>query len=447
MASERFMRAGFSKIEITPPLERMDAHGIGYWYHRAVRFTGIRDPLFVRALAAGEGDARHVIISVDCILDSFGFGQDAARRISRALGIEEAAIFITCTHTHSSPLIERNNTRRGVAYGSFVADRIVQAALEADRNAAPASVSVSIGRVSNVLYNRRPLLSNGRVAELHTAISPSDVIDSGPVNDIMTMVKFRSDDGRLIGGLCHFGIHGVAVQCSELISSDCMGRAIQAAERVQGNDVVLLHLNGACGDIDPVLMGDDRSLEIMTTRLAEGILAVGSAAEQPIKHLRPVKAFCAAFRASRRKTRPAATLEQQRQVLSEKKDSARLRHHSGAGYELFLLNEEQIVSAMPAEFDVTYQVLRWGDVVLAGIAGEIFTYFGLALQAACPEMLVLPVGLTGGAQGYLPAKEMFAQGGYEVACAQWCPIAPGETERLLAQVCSDLQSIAKSEAA
>src|SRR6185312_14597779 len=96
-------------------------------------------------------------------------------------------------------------------------------------------------------------------------------------------------------------------------------------------------------------------------------------------------------------------------------------------------------SRMPDKLDVSYRILRWGDLVLVGIAGEIFTCFGLALQAACPDLLILPVGLTGGAQGYLPATEMFAQGGYEVACAQWCPIAPGETEKLFAQITAELQ--------
>ena len=64
-----------------------------------------------------------------------------------------------------------------------------------------------------------------------------------------------------------------------------------------------------------------------------------------------------------------------------------------------------------------------------------------------PDLLILPVGLTGGAQGYLPAKEMFAQGGYEVACAQWCPIEPGETEKLFARISTDLHAVAGGEAA
>jgi hypothetical protein len=255
------MRAGFSKIDITPPLDRIEAYGIGYWYQRAVRFTGIRDPLFVRTLAFDK----QIVISVDSIFDSFHFGPDASARIARALGIDEANIFITCTHTHSSPLI-------GVGYGSFVADRIVQSALEADRNAVDTTASISAGRVPGVLYNRRPLLANGRVAELHAPLSDT-VVDPGPINDTLTIVQFRSQGGELIGALCHFGIHGVAVQCSELISGDCMGRAIQSTEQALGN-IVLLHLNGPCGDIDPVLMGDDRSLDIMTRRLAEGMHAV-----------------------------------------------------------------------------------------------------------------------------------------------------------------------------
>jgi neutral ceramidase len=436
------MRAGFSKIDITPPLDRIEAYGIGYWYQRAVRFTGIRDPLFVRALVLGK----HAVISVDSIFDSFHFGPDAATRISRALGIDEANIFITCTHTHSSPLIDRNNTRCGAEYGPFVADRIVESALEAHRNSVDATISLSAARVGGVLYNRRPLLANGRIAELHVPLSDS-VVDSGPINDTMTIVQFRNAGGELIGGLCHFGIHGVAVQCSELISADCMGRAIQSIEQSLGN-VILLHLNGPCGDIDPALMGDDRSLDIMTTRLADGIQTASVGQTDSLHPLGPAACQLAVrgtFRARRRETRPPALLERKQQALSAISDAA-IRHHSGAGYESFLLAEEQAVSKLPEEFEIPYQILRWENLVLVGIAGEIFTRFGLALQATCPNLLVLPVGLTGGAKGYLPAKEMFAQGGYEVACAQWCPIAPGETEKLFARIAADLQTFAQSEA-
>jgi neutral ceramidase len=425
------MKAGFSKIEITPPLDRIESYGIGYWYQRAVRFTGVRDPLFVRTLSFGK----QIVISVDSIFDSFGFIPDATARIARALGIDESSIFITCTHTHSSPLIDRNNTRRGIEYGAVVADRIVESALASDRNSVESTVSISSRQVTGVLYNRRPLLANGRIAELHTPLS-EPVIDPGPINDTMSIVQFRREDGELLGGLCHFGIHGVVVQCSELISGDCMGRAIQAAEQALGN-IVLLHLNGPCGDIDPALMGDDRSLDIMSTRLEERILEITNRPTCPVSVREPRSSSSGRFHAKRRETRPATLLKRKQQVPSEIVDLA-TRHHSGIGYESFLLAEEEAVSKLPQQFDIPYQILDWGNLRLVGIAGEIFTCFGLALQAARPDLLILSVGLTGGANGYLPAKQMYDQGGYEVACAQWCPIAPGETERLFAQIASEL---------
>src|SRR4051812_38102421 len=119
------MKAGLSRIDITPPLDRIEAYGLGYWYQRSVRFTGVRDPLYVRTLTLGEGSQRLLIISVDSILDTYGFVPQATAQICTALGVASSTVFITCTHTHSSPLIDRNGTAKGAEYGAFVTDRIV----------------------------------------------------------------------------------------------------------------------------------------------------------------------------------------------------------------------------------------------------------------------------------------------------------------------------------
>lgn len=435
--------AGFAKVDITPPLGQIAANGIGYWYQRSVRFTGVRDPLYVRTLVLNTNAFRYIIISVDSIFDSYEFVPEASQRIAEVLGIDPDNVFITCTHTHSSPLIDRNNTRQGVEYGPFVTERIVQSAVEANLTSVAVGAYISAAPVRDVLYNRRPLLKNGRIPELHQPLSKDLLADAGPINDTMTVVKFRASERRLIGGLCHFGIHGVAVQCSELISGDCMGRAIQRAEA--DCSAVLLHLNGACGDIDPVTMGSDEALETMTTRLYAGIRGTLEAEERSIQPPVTAAARMGHFRAARRATRPAAWLQGEREaLLGAANEQSGLRHHSGAGYEAFLLAEEEKVSVLPAEFDVPYQMLRFGPLVLVGIGGEVFTRSGMALQSINPESHVLPVGLTGGAAGYLPTKEMYEQGGYEVACAGWCPIAPGETEKLIAQIGRDLQNILRS---
>ena len=161
--------------------------------------------------------------------------------------------------------------------------------------------SVCSGRVAGIIRNRRPLLADGKVAELHTDPDPECIADPGPVNETLTLLKLRSPDGHLARGFCHFGIHGVAIQCSELISSDCMGRAIQEIESEMGDGAVILHLNGPCGDIDPIAMGDTQALDKMTLLLVEGMRSIACSPEKPVA-MTPQTSVAGSFTARRRST-------------------------------------------------------------------------------------------------------------------------------------------------
>lgn len=437
------MLAGFSKADVTPPLRDMEVFGLGYWFERAVEFKGVRDPLLVRAVALDEG-ACQLIVSVDAIFDSFGFIPEAVRRITSVLPIGSESVFITCTHTHSTPVINRNGADRGAEYGAYVAERIVDCALDAYRNREPVTIGLSKEKVPDALYNRRPLLRNGRVAELHVPLDPDTLADSGPIDETLTVVKYRRSNGDLLGALCHFGIHGVAVQCSDLISSDCMGRAIQRVE-AERHGLVMLHLNGPCGDIDPVEMGSAAALDAVSGKLHAGIERAITGEEHALLSS-PQTAKAGTFRARRRDTRSAVALhEEELRLKHAAQAGGGLAHHSGPGYQLFLIREEKAVAAMPSQFDIHYQILRLGDLVLTGIGGEVFTSSGLHLKSLGKEVSVLPVGITGSSHGYLPPERAFAEGGYEVACARWCPIAPGETEKLVSRVEEDLSSVIGAE--
>jgi neutral ceramidase len=430
--------AGFSKVDITPPLELMEVFGLGYWYKRAIRFRGVRDPLFARALALGEGSDCQLFISVDALLDTYNFIPRAQELIQESLGLSPAGVFITCTHTHSAPVVRFNRVDNGSEYGPFLVSRILTAAAEALENRSPMVATLRRGSVAGLLRNRRVLLRSGKIAELHVPIDPAEIADSGPVNDVLTLVEYRRSSGSLAGALCHFGIHGVSIQCSELISSDCMGRAIQQIES-EGNSVIL-HLNAPCADIDPILMGDDTALEEMTRRLYAGIRGVSKATGQGLR-VSPQRSSRVVFRAARRGTRKEEELSLDEERLDALSADTNLNHHSGAGYERFLIEEERRVAAMPAQFDIPYQILRAGDLLWIGVGGEIFTRFGQRLAAADKGSTVLPVGITGASAGYLPGIEMFAQGGYEVATATWCPIAPGESERLFQLIEEDVRRL------
>ncbi len=431
------MRAGFAKVDITPDLDRQKVFGLGYWFQRSIRFTGVRDPLFVRCAAIGQGRELCFIISVDSTLDSFGFCPGASARITRQFNIPLSQVFIHCTHTHSAPLSGMNGKDDVSGYGRMVEDRIVESAVQATRNQHDITVSLAQTRVSGILYNRRPLLADGTIAELHGSLESANIADPGPINDTMTLIRFHDSNSRLIGALCHFGIHGVCIQCSDLISGDCMGQAIQRIEHDLHDQSCIVFLNGPCGDIDPLAMGDEKSLEKTAECLHKQIAKLTQATGHSIL-LEPKYFAAGTFHAQRRVTRPASELVQLQAAL--KSSAAREtdpKHHSGPGYELFLLEEERQLSLLPDEIGISYSIFHLGDLTLVGLAGEIFTEFGLALAATLDHPHLFVVGLTGGWNGYLPPASAYTRGGYEVTPSRWSRVAPGETERLFDHLCKE----------
>jgi hypothetical protein len=81
------------------------------------------------------------------------------------------------------------------------------------------------------------------------------------------------------------------------------------------------------------------------------------------------------------------------------------------------------------------QVLQIGPAVLAGLPGEIFVQLGLTLKEAWRERPAFVLGYANGLVGYVPTREAYAEGGYEVTVAQrvrLLPLAPEAGEQMVA---------------
>ncbi len=438
----RAVQIGFGKVDITPELEQHEVYGLGYWSNRRMLFTGVRDRLHVRAAAVGEGSDLCFIISVDAIYDSFDFGKRACQQIAIEHNVSADRVFITCTHSHSTPMTGLNNhdPQGDDAYGLFVSGRIVESARVAAASREEGELVRMSAAVEDVICNRRRVLKSGNVAEMFDDIDMADVMDPGPVNRTMTLLKAYASDGRFLGAFCHFGIHLVCVQATELISSDCMGRAIQRIEQEDKGGVVL-HLNGACGDINPVAIGGEDDLESIARRLYKALGELMGAKGQPLEPGR-VQTWREDVSVARRDTRSVGTLSEIQNRLQKEVASYSGRDpHLGPGFELLETSEERHVAEMPEQFDISCHAIRFGGLLLVGIGGEIFTVFGNRLIDSWRAMTVLPVGITHGWAGYLPPSEAFEQGGYEVCTARWCPIRPGESERLFLLVEARVRAI------
>jgi hypothetical protein len=85
-------------------------------------------------------------------------------------------------------------------------------------------------------------------------------------------------------------------------------------------------------------------------------------------------------------------------------------------------------------------VLRVGDVALVGLPGEVFCEIGIELRRASPAPHTLVAGLSDDAIGYLPTRDSFAQGGYEVTTGSTF-YQPGAAERLAQSAIEQLQRL------
>ena len=68
------------------------------------------------------------------------------------------------------------------------------------------------------------------------------------------------------------------------------------------------------------------------------------------------------------------------------------------------------------------------DIAWVGLPGEIFVELGIALKRASPFRRTIIAELAGGSIGYVPTRQAYTQGQYEVVTAR---VAAGSGERLV----------------
>jgi hypothetical protein len=82
--------------------------------------------------------------------------------------------------------------------------------------------------------------------------------------------------------------------------------------------------------------------------------------------------------------------------------------------KLFAEELVQFITHRPSEYHVPLQIVHIGDVAFCMIPGEPFVEIGLHLKSVSGPRAVFPVALANGYFGYIPLRECFDRGGYEI---------------------------------
>jgi len=99
----------------------------------------------------------------------------------------------------------------------------------------------------------------------------------------------------------------------------------------------------------------------------------------------------------------------------------------------------EIAARAGRPFDAEVQVIALGDqIAFVSFPGEMFTQFGLNVKQDSPFPITITVELANGALGYIPNRQAYPQGAYEVESTR---LKPGAGEILMDSAESQLAAI------
>ena len=441
------MKSGFARICIDPPY---GAPIIGYYQPRFVK--GIADSLYARAAAFDDGGKRAVIIALDLCLLGQKYIPAMLDAVAGAAGIDREAVFITCSHTHTGPVVGKDfasDRRSSEAYDAFLINAVRDAALYALADLRPTRIETADAQAKGISFVRRYRMKDGSVATNPGVNNPDIDCALGEPNETVKLVKLLREGGETVL-LVNFGTHPDTVG-GEYISADYPGVVCATLERTLP-DTKCMFLQGPQGDVNHINVHpteaqarlhrngapEDRQYRVHMGRVIAGaVLSVFSVTEpvggdsisyasrviqlpshQENDRIEEVRPIWELYNAGRRDEIPLRGMAVTT-AIAEAKRIIRLEHG-------------------PESYPFTLSALRIGDLAFAGFSGEPFTEIRNRIDAGSAFAHTVQCALTNGAVGYIPTRSAYDEGGYE---AKASVLRPGCDDLVVGGMLALLQSL------
>jgi len=324
---------------------------------------------------------------------------------------------LCCTHTHSAPA---SMPFRGVmglideAWLARTSDAIVALVSTLPERLAPAQLAGGTTTVAGIGYNRQD--------------------PSRSASDALRVLAVESLDGARIATLLHYATHAVVLGPRNLqFSADFPGAAAHAV--VQRHGGVAIYLQGACGDIDPLVyrergwgtgtfddcagigeqLADGADAALAGAPRTPAITLAAHARETAIPLDPPPRPDERAALAHEFEAQRVAALQPPANRVDELCATAMLQWADE-------LSRALACGRLPSELRAETSVFRLGDVVIAGAPFELYSDIARSLEHALAPRLALCTGYANGLYGYCPSRWAKEQGGYGAdSSCRWFP--------------------------
>lgn len=383
-------RAGVYKVDITPPL------GIDFiGYHRPTGVSNIDEHIFVTAFVFENNNTKSVFISIDNIGMLVEDTLVIRKQISSKLKIPTEQITVVYTHTHSGPATV--STKKIVKiYKDTLMSNAVKAAILADKNLQLSEIgwNVTLGELG---INRRENTPDGKV------IMGTNPI--GPVDKRVGILVIRNEKTKKLSGLIIFctAHPNVLKGDSDILSADYPGLTREILENILNCTVIVVQ--GASGNINAMYRGSLENMEKMAQALSGYVLTMLPKVKfEPINILKAVSTTLL----MRLKEIPEPSEIHKMAIIAEKEWGVNTDRWHSVILDKRKRNETYLT------INIEIQSTQINEGSFTGIPMEPFSETAIEFKEKLSDELAFFGGYTNGYLGYLPTKEAFLEGGYEV---------------------------------
>lgn len=421
------LKAGYCEMDITPDIGMEQPGGYGKSFHRT-----LHDPCKARAVVFDDGQKRVALVGTDTLIIPRELVLKARTRIQALCGIEPEAVMIGASHSHSSGPVgmvqpgefdHASDLVKKLAYEQsscadpkflkYVEDQIVSAVVLANNRRAEAATGFGSGIEDKVAFNRRLRMKNG-LSYSHPGAGNPDIIGyAGPTDPQVGVIGTWDKTGKLIGCVVNYSCHATTNPGG--ISANWIYYLEQMIRGAFGDEVVVVFLQGACGDVTQVdnLSPYARPGAEQWLRLVGG--RVGAEAVKVLLSMTPGTNAPVDFKAKvwnipRRKPSP----EHLQQSLEIVQGDPKKYSTTEVTFAKEILMLDALIQKHPS-VEVEVQAIQVGPVVCVSNPAEYFVEYGLDIKKRSKFPLTFPVELANGCVGYVPTLEAFGPngGGYE----------------------------------
>ena len=379
----------------------------------------IHDPLMLTctAMSDGEGNAA-LVMSADLKGMQTSVFKRSCSIIEKQFGIPAENVIIGCTHTHNAPTAGGNSaemTRWLANYYKQLPLIVEEALLDLEEIE---NVYIGKGHTEGITFVRRYLLKNGKYQTNPSGNVVAHESEADPELRSIRWDRKTKKDVLMVNYQTHYG--GATGMYKNQLSADFILPFRQKAEAKY--DCLFAYQQGAGGDVNfNSLIPGERKYPNFIDAIDGFILAtdeaLASEEKAEVGTIRGAKmnSIATVFHDS------PEVVEAAKKISKMKEGSAEitaLKAQHGIGSERHV-NAIITRAGMGETNEIPLSCITFGDFAFCAFPYEMFHASGKQTRDASPYKMTFINSLAGGSYGYIPTKEAFPHGSYEVVTCKY----------------------------